>query len=35
MRKFAKATVCNVHDEYAMWIIAAGVLVGAFFALAN
>ena len=34
MRKFAKAMACDVDDDFAMWMIAAGVLVGTYLALA-
>jgi hypothetical protein len=34
MRKFAKTTACNGQDNFAMWIIAGGVLIGAYLALA-
>jgi hypothetical protein len=34
MRKLTKAMACDVHDDFAMWIIAAGVLVGTYLALA-
>jgi hypothetical protein len=34
MRKFTKAMACEVHDDFAMWIVAAGVLVGTYLALA-
>jgi hypothetical protein len=34
MRKSAKTAVCNGEDIFAMWIIAAGVLVATYLALA-
>jgi len=34
MRKFTQSMACEVHDDFAMWVIAAGVLVGTYLALA-
>ena len=34
MCQFSKVMVCEIRDELTMWVIAAGVLVGAFIALA-
>jgi len=34
MRQFPRVMVCEVRDEFAMWVMAAGILVGAFIALA-
>ena len=34
MRQISKVMVCEVRDEFAMWVMAAGVLVGAYLALA-
>ena len=34
MRQFSKIMACEIRDEFEMWVIAAGVLVGAFIALA-
>jgi hypothetical protein len=34
MRQFSKVMVCEVRDEFEMWVIAAGVVVGTFIALA-
>ncbi len=34
MRKYSRAMTCEVRDDFEMWVIAAGVLVGTFIALA-
>ena len=34
MRKFSKVMVCEAREGFEMWVIAAGVLVGTFIALA-
>ena len=34
MRKSAKAAAISVHDDVALWMIAAGVFIGTFIALA-
>ena len=34
MRQISKVMACEVRDAFEMWVIAAGVLVGTFIALA-
>jgi len=33
MRKSGKVAAITVHDDFALWMIAAGVIIGAFVAL--
>jgi hypothetical protein len=34
MRKYSKAMASEVRGDFEMWLIAAGILIGAFIALA-
>jgi hypothetical protein len=34
MRKYSRAMASEVRDDFELWVIAAGVLIGTFIALA-